>query len=254
MESTSAAPPAQKYMDRSDKTPTAEDGKRDLMSGRHWRALATDFDGTLATDGVIDGPAIEALRTFRQGGGKVILVTGRELDDFAKIKTPLDLFDMVVAENGAVLLDPRTGHERILAHPPDEKLVEELRRRGVGPISLGRVIIATWEPHEHTVLEVIKNLGVGYNVIFNKSAVMLLPAGVDKAVGLRAALEELKLNECDVIGVGDAENDHAFIQICGLSVAVSNAIPALKASADFVTSADRGRGVAELLHRIRERV
>jgi hydroxymethylpyrimidine pyrophosphatase-like HAD family hydrolase len=224
---------------------------REANLDRNWCALATDFDGTVATDGVIDEPTIVALRNFRADGAKLILVTGRELADFPLIKAPLELFDLVVAENGAVLFNPLTGHERILASPPDEKLINALRDRGVAPLSIGRVILATWEPHEHVVLEVIKELGVGYSMIFNKGAVMLLPAGIDKAVGLKAALAELKLDPECVIGVGDAENDHAFLQLCGLSVAVSNAIPALKTAADLVTSADRGRGVTELLHRIR---
>jgi hydroxymethylpyrimidine pyrophosphatase-like HAD family hydrolase len=249
-ESRSSDPPAEKGGSRPDQAAPPGAVERDPLAAQEWQALATDFDGTIATDGVIDEPTVEALRAFRARGRKLILVTGRELGDFARIKTPLKLFDLVVAENGAVLYNPLTGHERILASPPDEKLVDELRRRGVGPLSLGRVIVATWEPHEHTVLEVVKDLGVGYNVIFNKGAVMLLPAGVDKAVGLRAALAELNLEARRVIGVGDAENDHAFLQLCGLSVAVSNAIPALKKASDFVTTADRGRGVTELLHRI----
>ncbi len=226
---------------------------REVNLAGPWCALATDFDGTVATEGVIDDPTIKALQDFRREGAKLILVTGRELGDFARIQTPLELFDLVVAENGGVLFNPHTGAERILASPPDEKLIEELRRRGVGPLSVGRVILATWEPHEHVVLEVIKQLGVGYNVIFNKGAVMLLPAGIDKALGLKAALAELQIETGCVIGVGDAENDHAFLQLCGLSVAVSNAIPALKAAAVLVTAADRGRGVTELLHRIRNR-
>ena len=223
---------------------------RTELDARSWRGLAADFDGTLATDGVIDAPALNALKQFRSGGGKLVLVTGRELGDFDAMRTPLELFDRVVAENGAVIFDPASGAEEILASPPDEKLVNELRRRGVEPLSMGRVIVATWEPHEHVVLQVIKDLGVGYNVIFNKGAVMLLPAGVDKSLGLKSALAALQLDARFIIGVGDAENDHAFLQLCGLSVAVSNAIPALKAEADFVTSADRGRGVTELLLRI----
>lgn len=223
---------------------------REVDRDRPWLALATDFDGTVATDGVIDPPSLVALERFRSSGAKTILVTGRELPDLEKIEAPLSLFDLVVAENGGVVLNPATGAERLLAPPPDEKLVAELRRHGVEPLSLGRVILATWEPHEHVVLEAIKQLGVGYNLIFNKGAVMLLPAGIDKATGLKVALEELRIDAADVVGVGDAENDHAFLQLCGLAVAVSNAIPALKATADLVTSADRGRGVTELLQRI----
>ena len=226
--------------------------RREVDLSKKWCALATDFDGTVATDGVIDEPTIVALKNFRREGAKVILVTGRELKDLERIKPPLKIFDLIVAENGGVLFNPHTGAVRILASPPDEKLVAELRRREVGPLSVGRVILATWEPHEHTVLEVIKELGVGYNVIFNKGAVMLLPAGIDKAVGLKAALSELGLEADCVIGAGDAENDHAFLQLCGLSVAVSNAIPALKEAADLVTSADRGRGITEMLQLIRK--
>ncbi len=211
------------------------------------QALATDFDGTIATDGVIDPPTIDALQKFRASGRRLILVTGRELVDFTLIETPLDLFDLVVAENGGVLYNPSTTEERVLGPTPDPKFVDELRRRGVAPLSVGRVILATWEPHETVALEVIKELGVGYNLIFNKGAVMILPAAVDKAVGLQAALEELKIHAGAVVGFGDAENDHAFLKMCGLSVAVSNAIPAIKEIADVVTVADRGRGVTEFL-------
>jgi hydroxymethylpyrimidine pyrophosphatase-like HAD family hydrolase len=47
-------------------------------------------------------------------------------------------------------------------------------------------------------------------VIFNKGAVMILPTGINKATGLAAALSDLKLSPHNVVGIGDAENDHAF--------------------------------------------
>ena len=116
-----------------------------------------------------------------------------------------------------------------------------------GRISVGRVIVATWEPHEKTVLETIRDCGLELQVIFNKGAVMVLPAGVNKATGLRAALAELNLSPHNAVGVGDAENDHAFLSICECSVAVANALPAVKAKADIVTFADHGAGVTELI-------
>ena len=90
------------------------------------------------------------------------------------------------------------------------------------------MIVATWEPHEKTVLETIRDCGLELQVIFNKGAVMVLPAGVNKATGLRAALAELNLSPHNAVGVGDAENDHAFLSICECSVAVANALPAVK--------------------------
>jgi hydroxymethylpyrimidine pyrophosphatase-like HAD family hydrolase len=50
---------------------------------------------------------------------------------------------------------------------------------------------------------------------------MVLPSGINKASGLQAALEMLGLSARTVIGVGDAENDHSFLEICGLPVAVA---------------------------------
>ena len=109
------------------------------------------------------------------------------------------------------------------------------------------MIVATWEPHEKTVLEAIRDCGLELQVIFNKGAVMVLPAGVNKATGLRAALAELNLSPHNAVGVGDAENDHAFLNICECAVAVANALPAVKERADIVTFADHGAGVTELI-------
>ena len=112
--------------------------------------------------------------------------------------------------------------------PPSETFVAELARRGVNPLGVGTSIVATREPHETTVVEVIKELGLELQVIFNKGAVMVLPSGINKATGLAAALQSFDIPPENVIGVGDAENDHAFLELCGLSVAVANALPALK--------------------------
>ena len=50
--------------------------------------------------------------------------------------------------------------------------------------------------------------------------------------------------------MGDAENDHAFLKICGYSVAVANALPAIQEEVDFVTRNGHGEGVAELIERM----
>jgi hydroxymethylpyrimidine pyrophosphatase-like HAD family hydrolase len=106
------------------------------------------------------------------------------------------------------------------------------------------------EPHEHVVLEAIRDLGLEWHVIFNKGSVMVLPSGVNKATGLGPALHEIGAAAEETVAVGDAENDHAFLAMCGLKVAVSNALPALKEVADVVTIAARGEGVTELIERL----
>ncbi|HET9978919.1 MAG TPA: HAD-IIB family hydrolase, partial [Ktedonobacterales bacterium] len=162
----------------------------------------------------------------------------------------LDLFHRVVAENGALLYNPATRDEKPLGEPPPAEFVAALRARGVQPLSIGRSIVATWEPHETAVLEVIRALGLELQVIFNKGAVMVLPAGVNKGSGLYAALRELDLSPHNAVGIGDAENDHTFLNLCECAVAVANALPTLKERADLVTLGAHGDGLGELVDRL----
>ncbi len=215
-----------------------------------YRVLATDYDGTLATRGAVDAATWAALDALKGSGRAAVLVTGRELEELFEVCPRVDLFDRVVAENGAVLYRPADRSESLLGPRPPDSLVESLRGRGVGPLSRGRVIVATWEPHREAVEAAIRDLGLDLRVIPNKRALMVLPPGVDKASGLRAALGELGLAAGEAVGVGDAENDEALLGACGLAVAVANALPALRARADLVTVGERGAGVAELIGRM----
>ena len=217
-----------------------------------YHALACDYDGTLAEDGTAREETLAALVRLRESGRRVILVTGRELPDLRRVLERFDLFDRVVAENGAVLYRPDEREEKVVAEPPSAEFVRALRSEGVSPLSVGRVIVATTEPHERTVLDVIHRQGLELHVVFNKGSVMVLPSGVNKAKGLAAALADLRLSFHEVVGIGDAENDHAFLAECECAVAVASALPAVKERADFVTKGGAGRGVVELAERLIE--
>ena len=100
------------------------------------------------------------------------------------------------------------------------------------------------------VLQVIQELGLDYQIIFNKRAVMVLPSGINKATGLQTVLTQWQISPDAVVGVGDAENDHAFLDLCGCSVAVANALPAVKQHCDLITIGDHGQGVTELIEQL----
>jgi len=217
------------------------------------RAIACDYDDTLATEGTMEPRTVEALRRFVASDRKIVLVTGRELPDLHRVCPHLSLFTRVVAENGALIRAPATATSRVLGARPPPSFAEELRARGVEPVRTGEVIVATRTVHQAIVRDVIAASSLPLHVILNRGALMVLPAGVDKAAGVRAALEELALAPTEVIGVGDAENDEPLLRACGFGVAVANAVPSLRAVASMITRAERGDGVCELVDAILDR-
>jgi HAD superfamily hydrolase (TIGR01484 family) len=200
----------------------------------------------------VDTSTIEALSRAREAGLKLILVTGRELADLFNTFDHAALFDRIVAENGAIVYQPAAKTVRSLAPAPPLALVERLTNERV-PLSVGHSIVATVEPYKHALLGAIHDLGIEWHVIFNKGSVMALPAEVTKATGLAAALEEVGVAADKTVGVGDAENDQVFMRMCGLAVAVANALPSIKETAGFVTAGARGAGVEELVERLLSR-
>ena len=216
----------------------------------HYLGLATDYDGTLAHEGQVDVVTLIALRKLLASGRKLILVTGRQLPDLLEVFPAVGLCDRVVAENGAVLYDPKTRSEKLLALPFPHSFIQALRARGLSPLAVGRVIVATEEPHLQMLGDVIREQGLKVQIEFNKGAVMVLPRGIDKASGLRSALSELNISSLNVVGVGDGENDLALLRYCGFSAAVANALPPLKTSADRVTELPSSAGVVELIEQL----
>jgi|SRR5579883_2218446 len=212
-------------------------------------ALATDYDGTLADRCVVAPATLDALARLRDGHVKRVLVTGRQLGELREVFPRVDLFDRVVAENGALVYAPATDDVRMIAAPPPQALLDALAAREV-PFASGRAIIAAYATHAPPMLEAIHELGLEYHLIFNKGGVMALPSGINKARGLLAALDELGVDPARTVAVGDAENDQSLFDACGYRVAVANALAALKARADLVTRGEDGAGVVEVVGRM----
>jgi hydroxymethylpyrimidine pyrophosphatase-like HAD family hydrolase len=212
-----------------------------------FRVLACDYDNTIASHGVVAPATMEALERVRATGRCLLLVTGRTRAELEDVLPGFGPFDRIVAENGALLIDPEDGEETLLSDQIPERFVAELRRRGVTPLSVGRGICATWYPHHATVVEAIHDLGLDLRVTFNKGSVMVLPSEVTKATGTRAALKALGQDARSMIAVGDAENDLVFLGMAGCGVAVANALDSVKARADLVLERPDGEGIVELV-------
>lgn len=210
-------------------------------------ALATDYDETLASAGEVLPQTLKALQRLKASGRKLLLITGRELEDLLQVFPDITLFDSVIAENGALLFNPAIQETKSLAPPPLDRVVQILRARNVAPLSVGHSIVATLHGNYQAVRSAIAETGMPMEIIFNRDALMVLPAGINKGSGLDAALKELQLRREAVVGIGDAENDEPFLKLCGISAAVANAVQPIKEMADVVTTAERGAGVVEVI-------
>src|ERR1700682_2969931 len=105
-------------------------------------ALATDDDATLASHGRVAPETIDALRRLAATRRKLILVTGRRVDDLIDVFPGGGIFDRVVTETGPLVYRPQARETRVLAEPPPPAFVEELQRRGVQPLTAGQVFVA----------------------------------------------------------------------------------------------------------------
>jgi hypothetical protein len=210
----------------------------------YFRAVAVDYDGTLA-EGQIVPDTLAALADARARGIRVILVTGRIMNELRTVFPEVeDHVDAVVAENGAVLVTP-VG-VRQLAAQVDRAVSVALGARGVVHRT-GQVLVACGAVDEPAALEVIRGLGLDCQLLRNQGELMILPAGVTKGSGLLEALADLGLSHHNTIGVGNAENDHGLLDVCEIGVAVANAVDAIHAHADLTLALPDGQGVADLL-------
>jgi HAD superfamily hydrolase (TIGR01484 family) len=120
-----------------------------------YHILTTDYDGTIAEDEKVSQATLEALVRIKATGRYLILVTGRELGPLQGIFPEYTIFDLIVAENGALIYNPANLQKILLGERPPDSFIQTLKDKGI-PLSVGEVIIATWEPHQDVVLEAIK--------------------------------------------------------------------------------------------------
>jgi hydroxymethylpyrimidine pyrophosphatase-like HAD family hydrolase len=216
------------------------------MGGMRHRVLACDYDGTLATDGICADATVEALERVAAAGIRLLLVTGRTRQELDDVFDPKALFEAIVVENGAVVIDVGTGEEQLLAPRVPPPLVEEYRRTGVQPLVVGRVLCSSAWSQEPKLSAGIARIGVDRQVVRNRDSAMVIPPGISKRTGLEAALRMIGELPSLTVAVGDGENDVALFAVAGVSVAVANAVDVLKSRADVVLSQPNGKGIAML--------
>lgn len=207
--------------------------------------LALDYDGTIATDGVLHPSVRASISEVRARGIAVVIVTGRILAELEHVAGDLHFVDAVVAENGAVLWFAN-GYTRQLAYSTSTQFLQELGRRGL-PYKAGQCVVELDATAAPEVLAVIRQLELPLVLLFNRGRVMVLPQAVSKGPGLREALATLRMSTHNAIAIGDAENDHDLLATCELGVAVSWGSLFLQEAADEILHGDGPAAVASYI-------
>jgi hydroxymethylpyrimidine pyrophosphatase-like HAD family hydrolase len=209
-------------------------------------AIALDYDGTIARNDALDASVREAIAAARAHGISVLLVTGKILADLRRHAGDLHFVDGVVAENGAVLHFPDTGHTTSVAPAVLPAFTAELSRHNV-PFSAGDCLVDANVSEAVRILNVVRDLELPLVLLFNGGRVMTLAQGISKATGLHAALDTLRLSARNTIAIGDAENDHEMLRLVEVGVAVEWGSAALRQAADIVLPGTGPAAVAQYL-------
>jgi hydroxymethylpyrimidine pyrophosphatase-like HAD family hydrolase len=212
-------------------------------------AIALDYDGTVADEGVLNPAVRDAIAEARQRGVQAVLVTGRRLSELHRVGGDLSCFDVIVGENGAVIELTGSGQMIHLGHAPAPSVAAALRYHDV-PFETGLSVIEAEADRAHTLLQIIREQQQPLVLVFNRSRLMALPPGICKSTGLRRALRVRRLSIHNVVGIGDAENDHDLLDACEVGAAVAWGSPALKAAADEIVEGAGPADVAAYIRRI----
>jgi hypothetical protein len=208
--------------------------------------LALDYDGTIAIGDRVDADVRNAIAVSRTHGITVLLATGRILDQLRRVAGDLHFVDGVIAENGAVLHFPESGHSVLLGPPVPQKFLDELSRRGIAH-QAGQSLVDAAATDAPAILDVIRSLELPLVLIFNKGRVMTMPQGISKGTGLQAALDTLRLSARNTLAIGDAENDHELLRLAEVGVSVPWGSAALRAAADVTLRGEGPPAVAAYL-------
>jgi hydroxymethylpyrimidine pyrophosphatase-like HAD family hydrolase len=218
------------------------------MAALEFNAIACDKDGTLVEDKTLTKSMRNALDLFKAAGGTLILATGETVKQLADF-SDLYRFDLVVAENGALLYWPREKKTRLLTTKSSGELIDNLQAEGLKFDSVGEVVVSSKPPNAERLAHAILDRD-DWTIIRNRDEVMALPIGIDKGSGVKAAIAALELTADKLVGMGDAENDIPLLMAAGIGVTLSSGEASVKEIADAIIDLKPGSAVIEIIDRI----
>ncbi len=248
-----------------------------------YKAVIADVDGTLIEPGTAPtlkvSPRLQkAVSRLHKKGIHFGLATGRSLDWVEGLIKPLGIKSLLILDNGAKIYDclnEKYLREFYLAEKQVMKVMTTLQvfndmiyfvndsQRSVFEMNkkhnfdkVSKIMVLHLAPMkaEKIYQILIKNPQISvtksvskHNPIAESIHITHLKAKKEIALDFVASFLHLKLEE--IIGIGDSYNDLEFLSMCGLKIAMGNAVPEVKKIADYVVAPYHEDGVAEAMER-----
>lgn len=242
------------------------------------KAIIVDLDRTLLhTDKTLSEYTVNVLKKCHNKGLAVIAATARTEKRILTYNEQVG-FDAVITMNGAKIILPNQVIENIIPRSSGERVLSALISVPDTLISVetsggvySNFAISDWDytyyddfpnlPTDVTLYKILASSSNNtlyteiehiltddvYYTVANSALVQIMSKGAAKWNGIKAALEALNISQTDAVYFGDDNDDIEPIKMCGIGVAVSNAIEAVINAADHITGSNDEDGVAHFI-------
>ena len=175
------------------------------------KAFAVDVDGTITENGGrLNLDAVLTLRRLEKHGYRIILVSGRSAWEVFALAIYLGTTRVAVGENGAVVAISPVDMA-ILADNSYSVMAYELLSQKIDCVKLRRVFPRLAEVTLERTFDIkigrqiLKESGLPVYISDSKYAYHIIHNDVNKAKGMRIALQYLHLGFNETVAIGDSE-------------------------------------------------
>jgi len=246
-----------------------------------YKALFLDIDGTTVwykdPHTVLPSPRVTKAIIEASKHVHICLATGRPLFMLEHILENLKLTDgLAVINDGAQLIDIKTRkmlYKKALLDDDVKKVSAYLQEQGISfylndglrdtryeEIPMHREVFNIFTMHQMDIDDAEKHrvklskvptikVSMTHHGTTEKYELLVSHAEATKLHGIIEASRILKVKKEETIGIGDSGNDFPLLMASGLKVAMGNAIPDLKAVADYVAPSVEEDGVADVIEK-----
>jgi HAD superfamily hydrolase (TIGR01484 family) len=243
-----------------------------------YKALFLDVDGTTVIHGIDNLPSLRvagAISKCTKAGVSVCLATSRSLRVTSHIIKHLNLTGYCILASGTQIYDPQKKKMIIEYYFPSDKLsaIVAITKKNkeefmiydgeneiyFDGIHMPEKIMGMYFPKLETPKliqiqrEIEKIQGISIHRMESWEAgyecLDIVSEKASKLHGIGEVAKLLGISTHEMIGVGDGYNDFPLLLACGLKVAMGNAVPELKAIADFIAPSVEEDGVATVIEK-----